>query len=123
MTRVELASVALLVVAFIGTAALLFVAPAWPVPAIMAVVFGTSLALLGLRRPVGYSVGQLGLFLAFLIGIANSIGDWEVPEYVEPVLSPYLQVAIVCLLFLGCAMMIRRAQAKLQQRSLGMSLT
>lgn len=109
----------LLVAALVGTATLFFVLHAWPVPATPFVVLGISLALLGLQLPAGFSVGQLGLFLLFLIGVITSIGDWEVPEYVEPMISPLSQVIFVCLLFLGCAVLLRRAQAQMRARLRG----
>ena len=122
MTRTERASLAILVVALVGTAVLLLVAQSFPIPAVLIALFSTSLVLLWRQQPAGYSVGQSGLFLVFLICIAYAIGDYEVPEYVEPALSPYAQVAIVCLLYLGCAIMLRRAQANMRVRVRGVSL-
>ena len=122
MARTELASVTILVVALICTAMSFFVASQWPFLALMALLLSTSLVLLRAQRPVGYYVGQLGLFLALLIGIGHSIGDWEVPEHVEPILSPYAQVAIVCALYLGCAILLRRAQAEMRIRLPGKRL-
>ena len=122
MTRIELASLAILLVALIGAAMLLLVAPALPIPAALILLLSTSLALLWRQQPAGYSVGQTGLFLVFLIGIVHAIGDYDLPEYVEPVLSPYAQVAIVCLLYLGCAIVLRRGQAKMRVRLRGVSL-
>ena len=109
----------LLIVALIGTSISFFLVPQWPFLAVLALLLSASLALLRAELPVGYSVGQLALFLVFLIGIGHSIGDWEVPEYVEPILSRYAQVAIVCSLYLGCAILLRRGQVDLRVRLRG----
>jgi hypothetical protein len=119
MTRIELASITLMVAALIATAWLFLVLPYWPVPATPFAILGISLVLLGFQLPAGFSLGQLGLFFVFLIGVANSIGDWEVPVYVEPMISPMVQVIVVCLLFLGSVIVLRRAQAQMRARLRG----
>jgi hypothetical protein len=115
-TLPQLGSLAILAVSTIGAGCLFWVLPVWAVPSVLLALNSLALALVALKRPLGYTIGQLGLFLFMLVAVINIVGDPE-DQYPWPsftAVSPYAALAVACICFLGFAIILRRARAQLQ---------
>ena len=114
MTVAGRTSAAILSIASIAAAWYIFLSlPDWKLPTLLFVLTSSSLVLVLTRKPFGYSVGQLGLFLMLLVSIAYIIGDYETPDPRPLTSSPYLVLGILCAAFIAIAGVLRKAQVEM----------
>jgi hypothetical protein len=114
MTIAGRTSAAILSIASIAAAWYIFLSlPNWQFQTLIFSLTSTSLLLVLARKPVGYSVGQLGLFLMLLVSVARIIGDYETPDPQPLTTSPYLVLGILCAAFIAIAGVLRKAQIEM----------
>ena len=112
------ASIGILIAALIGTLWFLVqVMPHWQVPSVLATLIAISTGLVIARKPIGFSLAQFGLFCLFLLGVVYVIGD---PEGLDPwprytAVSPYMALVAICLIFLACVTVLRKANADMRR--------
>jgi len=119
MTEGIRASLAILAAALAVAVWYLLVAmPLWLVPSSLLTVIVAAVLLIVARRPFGFSLAQFAMFCGFLIAVAFVVGDPEGPEPWphDTVISPYIALVALCLVYVACVVVLRREKADLINR-------
>lgn len=88
----------------------------WEIPAIACALIVSSLALIRMRKTVGYALGEVGLFLLFLTIVLVIIPDRESYNFVAvPISAIYFELAVASVLFLLFEYVLRTARTQLTE--------
>jgi uncharacterized membrane protein len=114
MTIASRISIAVLSLACAATSAYAYLSlPNWQVPILLFALALLALVLVLAKRPIGYSIGQLCLFLMLIVAILFIIGDFEAPNPQPLTRYPYLFLGLFCAAFIAIAAVLRKAQTEM----------
>jgi hypothetical protein len=116
MTVASRTSIAILSTASAAAASYLYLSvPQWQLPTLLFALAFSALVLVLANKPAGYFLGQLGLFLMFLVAILFVIGDYETPEPRPATFYRYLALGTICVLFVFAVGILRKARNEITQ--------
>jgi hypothetical protein len=116
MTVAKRFSIAILSVVSAAAASYLYLSlPQWQLPALLFALVFSALLLVLAKRPAGYSLGQLGLLLIFLVALLITIGDYETSDPRPATFYRYLALGTICVAFVFAVMILRKARAEITQ--------